>query len=420
MLTSGVDQGVAVNLGSVQRDDHTEWPKVPGPAVLAAQGWAPTPFREFVVKVNSRCDLSCAYCYVYEMADRSWQEQPIRMSAATATRTGERIAEHVRGHGLQSVELILHGGEPLLAGPALLSHIVTATRAAVNGRARVGARIQTNGIRLDAGYLRMFDELDIAVAISLDGDRKAHDRHRKYANGRGSYDAVAKSLGLLRGSFPHLFSGLLCTIDVRDDPVAIYEALLEHRPPRIDFLLPLGNWSYPPPGRIPGAAETPYADWLIAVFDRWYGAPRKETEVRLFSEIIHLLLGGRSNSESLGLSPVTVLVIDADGTIELSDTVRSSAPGAPSTGLHVTRNAFDEVLLLTETVARQVGESALAPGCRSCKVKAVCGGGQFAHRYRAGSGFANPSVYCPDLLKLIRHIRKAVAADLGTQLERLG
>ncbi|WP_433519768.1 FxsB family cyclophane-forming radical SAM/SPASM peptide maturase [Nonomuraea sp. CA-143628] len=401
------------------RADHTEWPRTLDPAILRAQGWAPTPFREFVLKVNSRCDLSCAYCYVYEMADQSWRDQPIRMSTTTATRTATRIAEHVRAHDLPSVELILHGGEPLLAGPGLIAHIITATREAVGRSARVGARVQTNGIRLDVDHLRLFAELDIAVAVSLDGDRNAHDQHRKFANGKGSYDAVTQSLRLLRDSFPHLFSGLLCTIDLRNDPLASYEALLEHRPPKIDFLLPLGNWSFPPPRRLPGSATTPYADWLIAVFDRWYAAPHMETNVRLFSEIIQLLLGGRSNSEAVGLSPVTVLVIDTDGTIELSDTVRSSSPGAASTGLHVDMNTFDDALLLPETAARQLGEPALAPECRACDMRNVCGGGQFVHRYRSGSGFANPSVYCPDLLQLIRHIRRVVAADLAAQVERL-
>ncbi|GHH66609.1 hypothetical protein GCM10017673_12430 [Streptosporangium violaceochromogenes] len=401
-----------MDCGSVPCEERTEWPKTLDVPALIAGGWTPTPFGEFVVKVNSRCDLACDYCYVYEMADQSWRDQPIRMSTSTAAWMAYRIAEHAEAHGLRSVELILHGGEPLLAGSGPLSAIVDGVREAVGETARVNARVQTNGVRLDAGYLRVFDELGVKVAVSLDGGRAAHDRHRRYANGKGSYDAVAESLALLRDSFPHLFSGLLCTVDLANDPVSTYEALLSHEPPKMDFLLPLGNWSFPPPGRVRGSARTPYADWLIAVFDRWYRAPRKETETRLFSEIIQLLLGGRSNNESIGLRPVTVLVIDTDGTIELSDTVKSLHPGSCTTGLHVSRNAFDEALLLPDAAARQIGELALAPECRSCPVRSVCGGGYYAHRYDRGRGFANPSVYCPDLLKLIGHIRKAMAADL--------
>ena len=39
-----------------------------------------------------------------------------------------------------------------------------------------------------------------------------------------------------------------------------------------------------------------------------------------------------------------------------------------------------------------------------------CGGGLYAHRYRTGSGFMNPSVYCADLEKIITHVRADEAA----------
>jgi uncharacterized protein len=44
----------------------------------------------------------------------------------------------------------------------------------------------------------------------------------------------------------------------------------------------------------------------------------------------------------------------------------------------------------------------------------ICGGGLYPHRYRDGEGFRHPSVYCPDLLRLITHVRNRVLADLTT------
>jgi hypothetical protein len=41
-----------------------------------------------------------------------------------------------------------------------------------------------------------------------------------------------------------------------------------------------------------------------------------------------------------------------------------------------------------------------------------------AHRYRPGTGFANPSVYCPDLMRLIGHISDTMRADIAGRLER--
>jgi uncharacterized protein len=189
--------------------------------------------------------------------------------------------------------------------------------------------------------------------------------------------------------------------------------MLEFDPPFIDFLLPHGNWTSPPPGRVAGSAETPYADWLIPIFDRWYGASRRETRVRLFSEVMHALLGGQSHAEGIGLEPVAMIVIETDGSIEQSDNLKSAYPGACDTGLHVARDTLDAALLRPLTIATQTGVNALSAECRTCQLMRVCGGGNHAHRYRASSGFAHPSVYCPDLFRFIGHVRQTMQADIG-------
>jgi radical SAM protein with 4Fe4S-binding SPASM domain len=260
----------------------------------------------------------------------------------------------------------------------------------------------------------MLDEHDIGVSVSLDGDQMSHDRHRLRANGRGSHTDVMRGLSRLMAHHRHLYRGLLCAVDLDNDPVRIYEALLETDPPRIDLLLPHGTWTTPPPHRPPyDDGRTPYADWLIAVFDRWYHAPQRETGIRLFEEIINVLLGGGSESENIGLSPVSMLVIDTDGTLQQVDTLKTSYEGAPETGLTVFDHSFDDALSHPGVVARQIGRAALSMGCQRCKVRDICGGGAYAHRYRAGHGYRNPSVYCPDLLKLISHIGRTVHRDLA-------
>jgi uncharacterized protein len=396
-------------------EPELEWPASLDVPALLSSGWNPHPFREFIVKVHSRCDLSCDYCYIYEMADQSWRDKPRAMSAETAQLAAIRIGEHARSHGLERVAVILHGGEPLLAGRDLISLLVTAARREAGSGVVVDASMQTNAVGLDDAYLRLFDELSLRVGVSLDGTARAHDRHRRFASGRGSYSAVSAGLHRLQ-RFPHLFSGLLCTIDLRNDPVPTYEALAGFDPPKIDFLLPHGTWVRPPPGRVPDATQTPYADWLIAVFDHWYPAPR--TRVRLFEEIMSLLLGGTSDSEIVGLSPARMVVIETDGSIEQTDTLKVAFDGAPATGLHLRGEPFDAALMLPSNAARQLGVHALAPKCRACRVHRVCGGGLYAHRYQAGTGFANPSVYCPDLMRLIGHIRNRIQADLDHHLAR--
>ncbi|HEU4421046.1 MAG TPA: FxsB family cyclophane-forming radical SAM/SPASM peptide maturase, partial [Pilimelia sp.] len=372
---------------------------------LRDRGWRPSPFRDVVLKVHQRCNLACDYCYVYTMADQTWRDRPPAMTATVWRAAARRIAEHAAAHQLAHIRVILHGGEPLLAGLGRLRSIVAAVRAELPSDCRPEFCLQTNGLLLDEETLRALRAESVAVGVSLDGGRETNDRHRRRANGAGSFEGVHRALRLLGDDrYRSSFAGLLCTVDLDADPVACYEALLAYRPPGLDFLLPHANWSNPPRARS-DAATTPYGDWLVTVFDRWYGAPAQETRIRLFEDVISLVLGGASRSEQVGLSPVGVVVIESDGAIELVDSLKSAYAGACATGLTVFADPLDAALAHPGVVARQIGRHALCDTCLACPIHRVCGAGHYAHRYRAGEGFHNPSVYCADLRRLITHVQ---------------
>jgi uncharacterized protein len=395
------------------RPDIVEWPTDLDIAEHVRNGWRPLPFRQFVVKVHGRCNLSCDYCYVYEMADQSWRTRPAVMSPAILDQVCARIAEHCTTHRLRRVSVVLHGGEPLLAGTAAASQIATGLARALPATTALELTIQTNGVLLTDRVLAVLDEHGYRVGVSLDGDRTGHDRHRRTAGGAGSHEQVMAGLRRLASDrYRHLFAGLLCTVDLANDPLATYAALVELAPPTVDFLLPHGNWSSPPPGRAPGTPDAPYGAWLARIFDHWYDAPRG-TGIRLFDELLQLVLGGWSTSEVVGISPYAAVVIETDGALEQVDTLKSAYPGASRTGLHVSTDPFDAALSHPAVAARQLGVAALADECQGCRVRDVCGGGSYPHRYRAGHGFRNPSVYCPDLLMLIEHIAARVRHDLA-------
>ena len=390
-----------------------EWPDTLDVRALLGRGWRPTPFREFILKVHSRCNLSCDYCYMYEMADQGWRRQPRKMARATIDHVARRIAEHARAKLLGRVEVTLHGGEPLLAGVDHLRYAIETVRASCAPDVEVRFNVQTNGVLLDAPFLDLFREYGVQVGVSVDGDEEGHDRHRRRADGRGSFQDVRAGLRLLTSErYRHLFSGLLCTVELWNDPVLTYEALLEFEPPTINFLLPHGNWDAPPPGRPPDTSA-PYGDWLVTVFDRWYKSPEKTTHVRLFDEITMLLFGRPSTGEAVGLSPVAIVVVETNGRIEQVDSLKSAYEGAAGTALHVSRDPFEAALLLPSIAARQIRELALADECRECRLHRVCGAGHYTHRYRRGSGFRNPTVYCHDLQRLITHIHDVLSRDLA-------
>lgn len=382
-----------------------EWPER---GLKIPEDWRPTPFRDVVLKVHQRCNLACDYCYVYEMADQSWRSRPMIMEEHIWRATAARMATHARDHSLPGMRLILHGGEPLLAGVARLDPLINGFREAFDGVAELEIQMQSNGVLLDRPTLNVLRAHEVGIGISLDGTAADHDRRRRQSNGRGSHSAVDRALHLLaEDEFRPSFAGLLCTVDPTTDPIATYEALLAYGPPTLDLLLPHANWETPP-------AATGCAEWLITVFDRWYDAPRQEVAIRLFEDVLALILGGSSRSEQVGLSPVAVLVVESDGAIEQVDSLKSAYEGACFTGLSVLADSFDAALEHPGVVARQIGASALCDTCRACPLHRVCGGGHYAHRYRSGSGFRNPSIYCADMTKLIRHVVARVTDDLSS------
>ncbi len=369
----------------------------------------PIPFRQFIVKMHGRCNLACTYCYLYEGPDGSWRDRPAAASAAVLDRTATRIAEHAERHALRDLALVLHGGEPLLAGAGPLAEVTGRVRELVPRGCQVHATVQTNATLLTEERLAVLADAGIRVGISLDGGTAAHNRRRVDHAGRPSWPAAARGARLVAERFPESYAGLLTVVDPTLDPVETYESLLGLRPPALDLLLPHGNWTAPPPGR----TGVRYGDWLCAVFDRWWAAGRREVRVRLFEECVALLLGLPAATEALGLAPFDAVVVETDGSIEQVDSLKSAYPGAARTGLDVFRHTFDDALRHPGVAARQAGTASLAGECRACPLLRVCGGGHYAHRYRAGHGFRNPSVYCADLQRFIRHVSSRLTAAAG-------
>lgn len=357
---------------------------------------------QYVVKVSSRCDLACDHCYVYESADQSWRVKPKAIAAATVRQAAHRIGEHAGQHELGQVHIVLHGGEPLLLGYDGLLEVITVLRSVIDPVTGLDLRVHTNGVLLDERLCSLFAEYDVRVGVSLDGDQSANDRHRRFVTGKSSYRQVREALALLRKpEYRHLYTGILCTVDVRNDPAAVYQALLAEEPPRVDLLLPHATWDQPP-YRPPGE-RTPYAAWLGQIHSLWL-ADGRPVPIRFFDSLLAAWRGRPSGSEAAGLDPVDLLVIETDGSWEQTDSLKTAFHSAPATGLDVFSHSVDEAAAHPGVAARQTGIEALCMTCRQCQVVRACGGGLYAHRYKSVNGFNNPSAYCEDLKVLVPQV----------------
>lgn len=367
-----------------------------------------TPISSFVFKIASRCNLDCTYCYEYNMGDDSWRSMPKIMSVDVAHQAAKRILEHCQLHKFNNIDISLHGGEPLIVGSDHLLKLVKAIKSVLEDHCRLSIGIQTNAILLNEQILTVIEHEKLSIGVSLDGPPHINDKARIFSDGRGSGEKVEVALKTLQGS--QFFGGILCVIDVSSNPVEVFRYLASFQPPSMDFLLPHGTWTKPPPQK--NQENTVYGEWLALIFDDWFHGQNNKISIRLFEEIILRLAGQKGSLESIGLEPVALAVIAANGSYEGVDTLKSVYPKAHILDLNIFEHSLDDVLLHPFIAMRQSGIDVLSATCRNCELVGICGGGYLPHRFSEENGFQNTSIYCHDLEYLIRHIHKEIVKTI--------
>lgn len=364
----------------------------------------------FLLKVASRCNLACDYCYMYEHADQSWRDQPHMFSPETSAAVVERIGEYVAARKLQHVSIVFHGGEPLLFGAARLTELASDLRAAMPGGTRCDVSLQTNGVLLTTQALDILADADIGISLSLDGPRAVHDLHRLTPAGRSSHRDTELALGLL-ASRPRAFAGVIAVIDPLTRPRDVLSYFAGRYMPALDLLLPDATYVRPPAGRDidPGL----YARWLIGAFDAWFDE-FPELPVRMFDSLLGAVCGQPSPTDAFGFGSVSLLTIETDGSYHDLDVLKITTEGRSALGMNVRDHSVEEACAAPALAqhSRLLSMAGLSGTCRSCPEVEVCGGGAVPHRY-AEDGFEHPSIYCAELLALISHIRERLTRALA-------
>jgi uncharacterized protein len=363
--------------------------------------------NEYVVKIASRCNLRCTYCYEYSLGDNSWRKNAKILSESTASKIAERIREHSLAHGVREVVVSFHGGEPLLVGASHLNKLGKIFRDAATDTFELSLSTQTNAMLLNDEICDVIRQHEIQVSVSVDGSADAHDRNRIFRSGRKSYAGTLTGIRLLQERVPGQPSGVLAVIDLRNDPLDVFDSLAELGIEYVDFLLPHYNWENPPPRSI-GTHE--YGDWYLQIFDAWISGRHSHLQIRFFRNIVEQLLGMPGNFEAMNLSPITLVTVNTDGDIEGVDTLKSTATGYQKTGLNVEYNSFDEALTSPLVSLRQSESGQLCDTCKDCRFMRECAGGYFPHRYSRTNAFSNPSIYCTDLYWLLERIAERLGA----------
>lgn len=157
--------------------------------------------RVFIVRVTSRCNMACSYCYVRGEAD-------VTISLDTV----ERLIAQTAGLAEHTLVFVWHGGEPLLMGLRFFEAVVECQKQFPKNFINA---VQTNGLALHDAYLDFFEQHDFRIAVSLDIPREQHDQNRRLRNGAGgSFDLIAGRLErLAQRGLPVAVLGVVTDLD---------------------------------------------------------------------------------------------------------------------------------------------------------------------------------------------------------------
>lgn len=364
------------------------------------------PVTFVLVKLASRCNIKCTYCYWFRDADV--YKKPAVLTPEAEDAFCERLEQHIDEFGLDHFLLIFHGGEPLLFPK---HRFVSFQEKLVGIEQRTGCGIGrgvcTNAILIDQEWARILKSYDVTVSVSIDGPPEIHDKHRLDFKGKGTLAETLRGIDFLRAE--GIEPGLISVCNPDTDPEQILAYVVEK--------LGIKQFDILPPDATHAENPPPISDYFVKLFDVWYDRYASQgVRIRILDSMIHGLAGNFSVSDSVGLGPTDTVTLMPDGALEPLDVLRIAGDGTTKTDITVFKNAIQDIQNDPRWREAFHASLQLCDTCTSCEFLDSCGGGHVAHRWSNERRFDNPSVYCDSWKRIFGHVWDRIAPTLTIQV----
>lgn len=365
-----------------------------------------------VLKVASRCNLNCSYCYMYNLGDLTYKNQPKIISYEVVDSFLKKLKEYLEKNNGTHLQFIFHGGEPLLAPMEWYKYFVSSAEQMLEG-VNLRFTLQTNGVLYNEEWASFLQENKIYSSFSWDGPKKIHDKFRVYHNNKGSYDQVKDALALHKSKFGHV-SGLT-VLNGEVTPSEYYTNVKELGITHFTIIFPQLHHDTDEQFNHFENSKTSgfFGKWLAELFDIWwFDRDEDKPVIHYFANIITLLLGGEATSEGLGSGENNVVVLETNGDIETTTALKSCGPAFTKEGNNILSHTIEESINSELIKLFVYSHKEVSQYCKECSLLKICGGGRLNERYSYQNGFDNPSVYCNDYKVIIHHIKERLFSTL--------
>ncbi len=168
-----------------------------------------TEIKALCLHIAHTCNLTCDYCFA---SQGNFCGERALMSFEVGKRAIDFLIEHSGTR--KNLEVDFFGGEPLMNFEVVKQIVAYARSIEKEHNKNFRFTLTTNGVLIDDDVIDFANRECHNVVLSLDGRREVHDRLRKTANGKGSYDLIVPKFQKLvekrggkgyyiRGTFTH-------------------------------------------------------------------------------------------------------------------------------------------------------------------------------------------------------------------------
>ncbi len=150
------------------------------------------PLSTIVLNVNTGCNLGCSYCYKEDLQVPARGE---RMDFETARKSIDLLL--AEGASRDRLNVVFFGGEPLSNLPLIKQVVEYTNRRCAELGKTPDYSMTTNATLLKPETVDWLNGERFSIAVSMDGPKRLHDRHRLTVGGKGTYDTVSGKVRML-------------------------------------------------------------------------------------------------------------------------------------------------------------------------------------------------------------------------------
>ena len=158
--------------------------------------------NDITLQITKNCNFSCRYCTFATLNKVTRVHQDINMTLDTALKCVDFLYNHCSD--VNDLCISFYGGEPLL-NFSLIQSVVEYSKKKFCLK-RLNFRMTTNASLMTENVLDFLYENDFMIAISLDGDEKRNDSHRRFnISGHGTFSVIYNNLKKIIEKYPDYF-----------------------------------------------------------------------------------------------------------------------------------------------------------------------------------------------------------------------